>query len=153
MTADYFAHLSKKSQENIRNEVKTFLANDSLHAATSLLDSQGRQYIENADIIDKAAATSLGLHRTTTPTLIESSNLKKEYLIAEADNRRAIEKRDEEHQKELERMRAEREFEPQRVTHIAKAEMAADAEKVAINTGTHSLFGLDISLDLVQAQN
>jgi hypothetical protein len=50
-------------------------------------------------------------------------------------------------------MRAEREFEPQRVTHIAKAEMAADAEKVAINTGTHSLFGLDISLDLVQAQN
>jgi hypothetical protein len=69
------------------------------------------------------------------------------------DNRRTIEKRDEEHQKELERMRAEREFEPQRVTHIAKAEMAADAEKVAINTGTHSLFGLDISLDLVQAQN
>jgi serine phosphatase RsbU (regulator of sigma subunit) len=103
--------------------------------------------------MDEAARTSLGFQRTTIPTLIESLNLKKEYSITELDDRRSIEKRDEEHHKELERMRAEREFEPQRAAHIAKAEMAADAEKVAINTGTHSLFGLEISLHLVQAPN
>jgi hypothetical protein len=145
--------LSKKSLEHIRNETEAFLANDNLVSATVRFNSQGQQYVQISKIMDDAARASLGFHRTTTPTLIESLNLKKEYSIIELDNRRDIEKRDEGHQRELERMRALKEFEHQRATHIARAEMEADAEKVAINTGTHSFIGVEILLHPVQGPN
>jgi hypothetical protein len=68
---------------------------------------------------------------------MESLKLKEAYSITELETRLAVEKRVEELQKELERARAEREFEHQRVTHISKAKMEADSVKVAIDTGTH----------------
>jgi hypothetical protein len=84
---------------------------------------------------------------------MESLKLKEAYAITELETRLAVEKRVEELQTELERVKAERELEHQRVTHISKAKMEAEAAKVAINTGTHWRFALEISLHLVQAQN